>query len=287
MAAGQLTDASGSYIRLASLGVDDLHPNGTDTIVLIHGLWVTALVWEHWVERYRARGYRVLAPGWPGLDAGVGELRRDPSVLAGLSIARITAHYGLLVRALRPPPVLIGHCLGGLVVQILLDQGLGAAGVAIGPAPPAGVKPLPFMPGAGFPVLRGSVRRHAVVTLTARQFRRDMAGTLGDRQAAAAYTRYCIPAAGRVVRQAGFPGHTRVRFGNPARAPLLLVGGGRDRIFPASLTRSSFFRYGRSAAVTCYQEYPGRSHYTIGEPGWENVADYALRWAMDNARQDP
>ena len=28
---------------------------------------------------------------------------------------------GLLVRALRPPPVLIGHCLGGFVVQILLD----------------------------------------------------------------------------------------------------------------------------------------------------------------------
>ena len=48
-------------------GADDLHPNGTDTIVLIHGLWVTALIWEQWIARYRARGYRVLTPGWPGL----------------------------------------------------------------------------------------------------------------------------------------------------------------------------------------------------------------------------
>jgi len=46
-------------------GADDLHPNGTDTIVLVHGLRVTALIWEQWIARYRARGYRVLAPGWP------------------------------------------------------------------------------------------------------------------------------------------------------------------------------------------------------------------------------
>jgi len=67
-------------------GADDLHPNGTDTIVLIHGLWVTALIWERWIARYRARGYRVLAPGWPGPDRGVGELRRDPSEIARLRL---------------------------------------------------------------------------------------------------------------------------------------------------------------------------------------------------------
>jgi hypothetical protein len=39
-----------------------------DTIVLIHGLWMTPLSWEHWIERYRARGLTVLAPPWPGMD---------------------------------------------------------------------------------------------------------------------------------------------------------------------------------------------------------------------------
>lgn len=72
-----------------------------------------------------------------------------------------------------------------------------------------------------------------------------------------------------------------------AGGPDCSVGGGKDRIFPAALTRASYRRHARGAAVTGYQEYPGRSHYTIGEPGWEHVADYALRWAMDNARQDP
>jgi alpha-beta hydrolase superfamily lysophospholipase len=37
-------------------------PAAPDTIVLIHGLWVTSRSWEKWAERYEARGYRVLTP---------------------------------------------------------------------------------------------------------------------------------------------------------------------------------------------------------------------------------
>ena len=117
-----------------------VHPNGIDTIVLIHGLWMTTLSWEHWVSRYQARGYRVLAPNWPGMDAGIEDLRRNPAVIARLGVTEIADHYDHLIRTLDPPPVIIGHCLGGLIVQILLDRGLGAAGVAIDPAPAEGVR---------------------------------------------------------------------------------------------------------------------------------------------------
>jgi pimeloyl-ACP methyl ester carboxylesterase len=37
-------------------------PAAPDTIVLIHGLWVTPRSWEKWVEHYEGRGYRVLPP---------------------------------------------------------------------------------------------------------------------------------------------------------------------------------------------------------------------------------
>ena len=36
--------------------------NTPDTIVLIHGLWMTPRSWEKWIERYEDKGYRVLAP---------------------------------------------------------------------------------------------------------------------------------------------------------------------------------------------------------------------------------
>ena len=39
-----------------------------DTVVLIHGLWMTPLSWEHWVTRYEQRGLNVITPGYPGIE---------------------------------------------------------------------------------------------------------------------------------------------------------------------------------------------------------------------------
>src|SRR5688572_4180878 len=52
--------------------------NGTapDTIVLIHGFWVTPRSWENWIAHYERQGYRVLAPGYPGFEVEVEALRR-------------------------------------------------------------------------------------------------------------------------------------------------------------------------------------------------------------------
>lgn len=104
------------------------HP---DTIVLIHGLWMTARSWERWADRYEQAGYRVLAPAWPGLEGDVEALRADPSPLTRLSVAEILDHYERLIRELDQPPIIMGHSFGGAFVQVLLDRGLGAAGVAI------------------------------------------------------------------------------------------------------------------------------------------------------------
>ena len=73
-----------------------------DTIVLIHGLWMTPRSWELWVEYYRRPGYEVLAPAYPGLDAEVEELRADPAPIERLTIEETVDHYDAVqwVRAL-------------------------------------------------------------------------------------------------------------------------------------------------------------------------------------------
>ncbi|HTS15799.1 MAG TPA: alpha/beta hydrolase, partial [Candidatus Sulfotelmatobacter sp.] len=108
-------------------------------IVFIHGAWVTPRCWEPMVGFFQARGYECLAPAWPGKDRSVEAIRADPSPLLGLGVGEIAAHYEQIVRGLDEPPILIGHSFGGLIVQLLLDRGLGAAGVALDPAPPSGV----------------------------------------------------------------------------------------------------------------------------------------------------
>src|SRR3954451_19928236 len=105
------------------------------TIVLIHGLWLTPRSWEGWKARFEKRGYEVLAPAWPRMEGEVEALRRDPSVMNGLGLAEVVDHYDRMLRGVHTPPVLRWSSTGWLVAELLLDRGLGAAGLALSPAP--------------------------------------------------------------------------------------------------------------------------------------------------------
>jgi len=261
----------------------------TDTVVLVHGLWVTPLSWEHWIERYTSKGYKVVAKAWPGMDVPIEELRRDPSALAHLGVTEIVDHFDAIVREQQRPPILMGHSFGGLIVQILLDRGLGAAGVSIDPAPVKGVIKLPLSTlRVSFPVLRNPAAVHKTTELTPEQFHYAFTNTLTEEESEQVYERYEVPGTNRVLFQAALANFnpraaTKVNFHNSERAPLLLIAGGKDHIAPASQTREVFSLYRASGAVTELKEFPERSHFTIGERGWEQVADYALEWSAKQA----
>ena len=88
-------------------------------VVLIHGMWMTPLSWEHWVGRFTDLGHQVLAPAWPGLDAEPEAAAADPSPLRNLSVTDVVDHYDRIIRGLDRPPIIIGHSFGGLFTQLL------------------------------------------------------------------------------------------------------------------------------------------------------------------------
>ena len=271
-------------------------PTTPDTIVLVHGFWVTPRSWEKWVERYEGRGYRVLAPAYPGLEVEVEALREDPSPIEALTIPAIIEHYEGIIDDLESPPIIMGHSAGGLFTQILLDHGYGAAGVVIDSVPAEGIKVVPVSQiRALFPILSHPSNRHKAVGFTKEQFHNAFANTLLREESDEAYEHYYIPAPGTLVWAgplANFtPGHqdTYVNFRNEDRAPLLFIAGGDDNLMPPSVNESKVKHYRHTRAVTDYKEFPGRSHFTVGQDGWEEVADYALEWAVTHgaARQQP
>jgi pimeloyl-ACP methyl ester carboxylesterase len=263
-------------------------PDSSETIVLIHGMWMTPLSWESWISHYEARGHRVLAPAWPGLDKEPEELRRDPSPLRGLGITEIVDHYDKIIRELDRPPIIMGHSFGGLHTQLLLDRGLGAAGVALDTAAPKGVLKLPYSTlRAAFPALRNPANRNKEVPLTRDQFYWCFTNALSREQSDAVYDRYYIPGSGRPFFEAGLANFhpnavTKVDYANPRRPPLLLMTGAEDRICPPSVNRSNFKQQQKARSATAYKEFPGRSHWP-GQDGWEEVADYALEWTVGQA----
>ncbi len=258
-----------------------------DTIVLVHGLWMTPLSWEQWVDRFTGRGHRVIAPAWPGMDGPVEELRRDTSAFARLGVSEIADHYEAIIRKLDSPPIIMGHSFGGLVTQILLDRGLGAAGVAIDSAPIKGILGLPYSSlRVASVAVKNPANRHRAVALSPKQFHYAFTNNLTAEQSQPLYERYAVPGPGRPLFQAAFANFnpraaTKVNVHNDDRAPLLLIAGGKDHTVPASTTRSNFKLQSKSKAITALREYPDRSHWTVAEDGWEEVADHALAWAID------
>ena len=265
-------------------------PNPAETIVLIHGFWVTPRSWEHWVARFEGRGHRVLAPAYPGFEVEVEALNADPTPIEQVTVPAIIDHLESIVKALDSPPILIGHSAGGVFTQILLDHGYGAAGVTLNSAPTEGVKRVPLSQiRASFPVLKNPANRHKAVGLTFEQWNYTFTNGFPEDEARRLYQRYHIPASGEIFWGSALanihPGKddTWVNYDNDDRGPLLFISGSADHLMPPSIQQSNAKHY-KSDTITEVKEFEG-PHLLPAWPGWEQVADYALDWALRNARR--
>ncbi len=265
--------------------------NTKPTILLIHGLWLTPRSWEGWIDRYKKAGYKVLAPSWPGLEGEVEAIRRDPSALKGLKLKTVVDHYDRIIRKLDTQPILMGHSFGGLIVQMLVDRGLGAAGVLVDSAQTAGIPVLPLSTiWATIPVLGNPFTFNAAVSLSPKKFNYAFTNELNAVESKKVYDRLQIPGAARILWDAALAllnpnASSKVSYRNNNRAPLLFIAGGNDHLVPPGINKANMHKYvENSSAVTDYREFPNRTHHTVGQKGWEEVADYAVQWAAEHAR---
>jgi len=273
-------------LRHANTNRSQMNVSSSKTIVLIHGQWVTPSSWEKFKGYFESRGHKVIASPWPGINKDVVAMRRDPSSLNGIGIEDLVAHYTTIIRGLSESPIIMGHSFGGLIAQLLIDKGFGAAGVAIDSVPPKGILVLPLSTYLALtPIFLQPSTFKKTFIFTFKKWCKVFGNTLSESEARDEFEREVIPAPGRAIWQAALSNVTpnstaTINFRNNARAPLLFIGGEKDVLMPAALNRKNFRKYTASSAITEFHELPGRSHYIIAEKGWEEVAQFALDWAL-------
>ena len=254
----------------------------TKTAVFVHGAWMAPASWANFRRAFEAAGYRVLTPVWPHLDKPVAELRRQVDPAFGrLTLAEIVDHHQAVIAELPEAPLLVGHSFGGLIVQMLLDRGIGRAAIALDPGPIAGVIADPVSLGAALPVVLRWNGWNTPFMLSREAFGSRFANTVPKEQLDGLYDQYVVPAPGRIFYQAAFMSGTRI---DPARrtAPLLITSATEDRTVAPPLARGAYNIQKRSTARTDFVSFPGRSHFLYVENGWEEVAAKAISWATEN-----
>lgn len=249
------------------------------TVLFITGNFVSNIGWNEWKAYFEGKGYTTLAPAWPHKDAPAAELRQKhpDRNIASLRLNQVVDHFAAIIQSLPEQPILIGHSMGGLITQILINRGLGAAGIAIHSVPPQGIiatkfsfykatwGPLGFFTSANKPFL-----------MSFSQWQYAFTNGMNLKEQVESYAQNVIPESKRISRD-GLTSAAKIDF-KKAHAPLLFVAGTEDNIMPAAVNYSNFKKYDTPDSVTEFKEFAGRNHFVLGQPSWKENADYILEW---------
>lgn len=249
----------------------------TRTVLFITGAWMHASSWDKFRSMFEAAGYKTLAPAWPYLEGNPAELRDHPDKRLGtLTFKKIVDHYAGIIDGLGEQPLIVGHSMGGLITQLLLDRGYGIAGIAMDPGPIAGALPGPVsLLAAVPPLLVGPGNTHLI---SREGFAKSFANTLDAADQKVAYDDYVVPTPSNIFYQAAAMVGTGVNV-KARKQPLLVMSAEHDRTVTPYLAKAIYNVQKKSPARTDFIQFSDRSHFLAGEKGWEAVAQYAIDWA--------
>lgn len=252
-------------------------------IVFVHGMFQNPKSWDRWVRFFSDKGYDCSAPAWPLHEGEPASLRQNtPAGLGELSLDEIYENMVGVVSELNRP-IVVGHSVGGLIAQKLLAADLVSGAVAISSVAPNAMLDFDWGFIKNSAIITNPFKGNDPVFMDAETFHGSFANTLTEEQAAAAFVETATHDSRNVLRDCmGSSG--KIDLSRP-HAPLLLVAGEKDEIIPADLNEKNFKAYENNASVTAFREFPNRSHFICGEPGWEEVASFVADWLQQNFPQ--
>jgi len=249
------------------------------TIFFVHGMFQNPKSWNKWIDFFSQKGYNCIAPAWP-LHAGEpAELRENPPAgLGDLKLDDVLTEIETLVLK-HDQPIVIGHSVGGLIVQLLLNRNAISMGVAIDSIAPNAMIDFDWGFFKNSATIANPFKGDEPIYMDAETFHSSFANTLTEQEAKQAFNEFATHDSRNVLRDCmGSAG--KIDLDLPHK-PLLFVAGEKDQIVPPSLNEKNFKAYSDSNSLTAYKEFANRSHFICGEAGWEEVAEYVYEWIRE------
>lgn len=253
----------------------------TRNILFITGAFVSNICWNNWRQYFESKGFETAAPPWPHKDAPTETLRnRQPdSKVASNRLADLVEYFAVHAKKFPEPPILIGHSIGGLIAQLLIQRDLGQMAVVVHSVPPQGVKTFKFsFIKSGWRALGFFTPTNESYMMSFNTWEYAFVNGMSCEEQKEAYYRFAIPESKLVVRDTTGKA-ANVDFSRP-HAPLLFIAGSTDHCIPASLNYSNYKRYRHKDSVTEFKELEGRNHFVLGQPSWPETAQTIYEWIL-------
>lgn len=244
-------------------------------IVFVHGAFVGGWCWQaHFLDYFASCGFHAIAPSLRGHGESGGHERLDTY--------GIREYVGDLERVVAdlegPPPILVGHSMGALVVQRYLEQHPASAAVLMAPVPPQGLWPSTLRMAVGDPLLYaqyGLMQAFGSGMIDTDVAQRAIFSEQMPDQALTTYARRVQRESQRALWDMNVHAAGRPWLASES-VPLRVLAAGDDALFNLEETRAVASLWGCG-----WQSLPGMGHAMMLEPGWQQAADTILRWIWE------
>lgn len=244
-------------------------------LLFVHGAYTAAWCWdEHFLPHFAAAGFAAYALSLSGHGGSHGRNHLD-----SFGIDDYVADVAAVAASLPAPPVLVGHSMGGFVVQKYLERHEAAGAVLMCSVPPQGLMTSAFGLMFSRPGLMKELNRLmgggqvSLETLRDALFAQPV--SVDDLKR---YYRMAQPESYRAIWDMtlfNLPHPSRV-----ARAPLLVLGAECDHLIPASLVEMTARTYNVPTEI-----FPAMGHGLMLEREWKKPAQRILAWLEQEGLQ--
>ncbi len=251
------------------------------TIIFVHGMFQNPKSWNNWIAFFTDRGYNCIAPAWPKHEGEPRDLRDyPPNGLGDMHLHTVVDNIEALVRVQDNPPILIGHSVGGLIVQLMVAKGLADLGVAIDSVAPNAMLAFDWGFMKNSALISNPFKGNEPFYTDLESFHESFCNTMSLEDTKVAFEETATHDSRNVLRDCmGEDGEIDVEM---PHSPLLFIGGEKDEIIPAKLCKRNAEAYSDEVSISDYKEFTGRGHWICGQEGWQEVAAYIADWLQDH-----